>query len=350
MNTRSPLALRSRVIRSVSSLTVPIAPSVCGVAAIWTRSPIPYWRSAMMSEPPRRSPTIRCAPTPSAMPPAANGGGEARERDSESGEHEHERQGPDHDNAHPTDDGRHRPPGLGGLRTHELVVVPVVDAVDDPRTQPRHNRASRTAPRTRKDDLQLVAAKPVNHVVERRDGGDRKHSRLLQTRCRPRWSCGSRRRLGRCRHSPIVGRVCPVQERHQPLLSECGDGTSRARRAHAPPRRTSPRLTLERRPARRPRSVERCVVRTWKTKRDRSRPAIPTRLSAQVSGDTSTVSPMWCPSRAMVHRARAAARRGSAAASPARARARRAPGPARDVPSPPGRRGRGRRTCAARAE
>ncbi|SLH71255.1 Uncharacterised protein [Mycobacteroides abscessus subsp. abscessus] len=69
----SPSALRSVVMRRVTSSTVPSAISAEPVTAIRTTSPKPYWRSVMRKNPARMSCTMRCAPKPSAAPSTAAG-------------------------------------------------------------------------------------------------------------------------------------------------------------------------------------------------------------------------------------------------------------------------------------
>src|SRR6478735_2717805 len=58
----TPLASRNRVIRRVTSSTVPIASPVS------ITSPTPYWSSMIMNTPERKSLTRLCAPKPSATP------------------------------------------------------------------------------------------------------------------------------------------------------------------------------------------------------------------------------------------------------------------------------------------
>src|SRR6478609_6758837 len=58
----TPLASRNRVIRRVTSSTVPIASPVS------ITSPTPYWSSMIMNTPARKSLTRLCAPKPSATP------------------------------------------------------------------------------------------------------------------------------------------------------------------------------------------------------------------------------------------------------------------------------------------
>jgi hypothetical protein len=69
----SPLGERIRVIRRVTSSTVPVAASGAPVTLIDTTSPNPYCRSVMMKKPARTSPTIRWAPKPRPTPRAAVG-------------------------------------------------------------------------------------------------------------------------------------------------------------------------------------------------------------------------------------------------------------------------------------
>ena len=58
----TPLASRSRVMRRVTSSTVPMASPVS------MTSPTPYWSSMIMNTPDRKSLTRLCAPKPSATP------------------------------------------------------------------------------------------------------------------------------------------------------------------------------------------------------------------------------------------------------------------------------------------
>src|SRR3954464_3532157 len=71
--TTSPSEERTRVTRSVTSSTVPVAASGAPTTLIETTSPKPYWRSVMMKKPARTSPTIRCAPQPTPTPSTVAG-------------------------------------------------------------------------------------------------------------------------------------------------------------------------------------------------------------------------------------------------------------------------------------
>ena len=73
----TPFASRSRVIRRVTSSTVPIASPVS------MTSPTPYWSSMIMKTPERKSLTRLCAPKPSATPATPADASSGPERDAD---------------------------------------------------------------------------------------------------------------------------------------------------------------------------------------------------------------------------------------------------------------------------
>ncbi len=73
MVTTSPSTERIRVIRSVTSSTVPAAGSPPPTTAIETTSPKPYCRSVIRKNPASTSCTTRCAPNPRPTPSTVAG-------------------------------------------------------------------------------------------------------------------------------------------------------------------------------------------------------------------------------------------------------------------------------------
>ena len=69
----SPLTVRRRVTRRVTSSTVPVTGCVTPEVAMVTTSPKPYCRSPVMKNPAPMSCTNRCRPNPSAALSSAAG-------------------------------------------------------------------------------------------------------------------------------------------------------------------------------------------------------------------------------------------------------------------------------------
>ena len=170
--TTSPSAERSRVIRSVTSSTVPRALVVAPVTEISTTSPKPYWRSVMMKKPARTSPTTRWAPNPSAD--AEHGGrrDQAGDRDAEDVEHEEGRDRVDQHDRRPGEHLGERVPVLGGLRAHQRVAAGGPRSIRSVTRAPIQatNRASRIEPRTTSTTSSPRPRHPDAEVGQRGDG------------------------------------------------------------------------------------------------------------------------------------------------------------------------------------
>ena len=172
----TPLPSRSRVTRSVTSSTVPIASPVS------MTSPTPYWSSMIMKMPDRKSLTRLCAPKPERHAADAGRGQQRAERQAEQAHDGEDRHRGDGEGGRALEDGAHRGGPLpaplrgrsGRRRQHAggatgQALVPLAgplhraadDAVDRPVQQPsQHDRAD-----DGDEDAQAVRGEPGDEVV-----------------------------------------------------------------------------------------------------------------------------------------------------------------------------------------